>query len=110
MIKDTLSRIESAIARIEAGKSKDKTELVALLNKLKSELAALPPERIEEARSLGRFTEAAAHEATRDEASARLKELSIEGVEQAVKGFEATHPTLTGVVNEICMILARMGI
>ncbi len=110
MIKDTLARIESAIAKIEAGNSKNKAELVALLNKLKSELASLPPERIEEARSIGHFTEAAAHEATREKSSERLRELSIEGAEQAVKGFEATHPTLVGVVNEICLILARMGI
>ena len=36
--------------------------------------------------------------------------LSISGISYAVKGFEASHPQLVGVVNEICMILARMGI
>lgn len=110
MIKDTLLKIESAIAKIKAGDSKEKAELVALLGKLKAELAELPPARIEEARSIGYFTEAAAHEVTRQNASVQLKNLSISGISYAVQGFEVSHPRLVGVVNELCMILARMGI
>lgn len=110
MIKDTLSRIESAIAKIQAGDSAQKAELVALLGKLKAELAALPEGRLEEARSIGYFTETAAHEATRPNANVQLKNLSISGISYAVKGFEVSHPRLVGVVNEICMMLARMGI
>lgn len=110
MINDTLSKIESAIAKVQAGDSKEKAELVVLLNKLKAELAALPESRLDDARSIGYFTEAAAHEVTRDNASVQLKNLSISGISYAVKGFEATHPQIVSVVNEICMILARMGI
>ena len=110
MINDTLSKIESAIAKVQAGKSSDKAELVALLNKLKSELAALPASKLDDARSVGYFTEAAAHEVTRENSSVQLKNLSISGISYAVKGFEVSHPELVSVVNEICMILARMGI
>jgi hypothetical protein len=110
VITDTLAKIESAIARIEAGGSKDKAELVSLLNKLKAELAKLPPSKMDEARSIGNFTEAAAHEATRENGSPQLRDLSVSAVSYSVKGFEAIHPQLVSVVNEICMILARMGI
>ncbi|OGR78038.1 MAG: hypothetical protein A2X32_07885 [Elusimicrobia bacterium GWC2_64_44] len=110
VIKDTLSKIESAIAKINAGASSDKTELVALLGKLKAELAELPESRMDEARSIGYFTEAAAHEVTRADASMQLKNLSISGISYAVKGFEVSHPQIVAVANEICMILARMGI
>ncbi|MDO8806083.1 MAG: DUF4404 family protein [Elusimicrobiota bacterium] len=110
MINDTLSKIESAIAKVQAGNSSDKAELVALLNKLKSELSALPASKLDDARSVGYFTEAAAHEVTRENSSVQLKNLSISGISYAVKGFEVTHPELVSVVNEICMILARMGI
>ncbi len=110
VIKDTLSKIESAIAKVQAGNSKEKAELVVLLEKLKGELAALPASRLDEARSIGYFTEAAAHEVTRENASVQLKNLSISGISYAVQGFEVSHPRLVGVVNEICMILARMGI
>jgi hypothetical protein len=110
VITETLSKIESAIARIKAGDSKEKTELVALLGRLKTELAKLPPSKMEDARSIGNFTEAAAHEVTRENGSAQLRSLSVSAVSYAVKGFEATHPQLVSLVNEICMVLARMGI
>jgi hypothetical protein len=110
VIKDTLSKIEAAIAKIQAGGSAEKAELVALLGKLKAELAALPESRVEEARSIGYFTEAAAHEVTRANSSVQLRNLSISGISYAVKGFEVSHPQLVAVVNELCMTLARMGI
>lgn len=110
MIKDSLAKIEAAIAKVEAGKSPEKAELVALLKKLKSELSTLPETRIDDIRSVGYFTEAAAHEVTRENSSVQLKNLSISGISYAVKGFEVSHPGLVSVVNEICMILARMGI
>jgi len=110
VIQGTLAKIESAIAKIEAGDSKDKAELVSLLKKLKAELAELPESRIDDARSIAHFTETAAHEATRSNKSMERKNLSISGIAYSVKGFEASHPQLVEITNEICMILARMGI
>lgn len=110
MIKETLSKIESAIAKIQAADGKDKAELVSLLGKLKNELAALPESRMDDARSIAHFTETAAHEVTRSNKSAERKNLSISGIAYSVKGFEASHPQLVEITNEICMLLARMGI
>ncbi|OIO00794.1 MAG: hypothetical protein AUJ51_09670 [Elusimicrobia bacterium CG1_02_56_21] len=110
MNKETLSKIESAILKIESGKAAEKTELVSLLKKLKEEIALLPESNIDEVRSVGYFTEAAAHEVTREKSDAQLKSLSISGISYAVKGFEVSHPALVSVVNELCMILSRMGI
>ena len=110
MIKQTLLQIESAIAKIQSGNSGEKAELVKLLGELKAELAALPESKLDDARSVGYFTEAAAHEVTRENGSPQLRNLSISGIAYSVKGFEATHPKLVSVANELCMILARMGI
>ena len=110
MIKDTISKIESAISKIQAGDAREKEALVALLNKLKNELSEVPESRMGDARSVGYFTEAAAHEVTREGSSVQLRNLSISGISYAVKGFEVTHPQIVAVANEICMILARMGI
>ena len=110
MINETLSKIEAAIAKIQAGKSKEKDELVSLLNKLKTELASVPESKQDDARSVGYYTEAAAHEVTRQNGSVHLRNLSVSAIAYSVKGFEATHPQLVSVVNELCMILARMGI
>jgi hypothetical protein len=110
MIKDTLAKLEAAIARAEAIKSGDKTELVTLLKKLKDEVAGLAPEHAEQAGSMANFAQAAAHETARADADQRLKTISIEGLGQSVKSFEASHPVLTDTVNDICLMLARMGI
>ena len=110
MINETLSRIESAIAKIQSGNSSEKADLVKLLGDLKTELAALPEAKQGDASSVGYFTEVAAHEATRENGSVQLRNLSVSGIAYSVKGFEATHPQLVSVANEICMILARMGI
>ena len=110
MIKETLSKIESAIAKIQAADGKDKAELVFLLGKLKAELAALPESRMDDARSIAHFTETAVHEVTRSNKSVERENLSISGIAYSVKGFEAFHPQLVEITNELCMLLARMGI
>ncbi|HAF94537.1 MAG: hypothetical protein A2X34_09805 [Elusimicrobia bacterium GWC2_51_8] len=110
MIKETLSKIESAIARIQEADGKEKARLVSLLNQLKAELAVLPESRMDDARSVAHFTEIAAHEVTRAKMSAELKDLSISGIAASVKGFEVSHPKMVEITNEICMMLARMGI
>ena len=110
MLKETLLKIESAIARIETLENKDKAELIALLKKLKGEITALPESRMDEARSIAHFAEAAVHEVSRANKSVQLKNLSIAGISYAVKGFEASHPKLVDIANEICVMLARVGI
>lgn len=110
MINDTLGKLEAAIARAGAMKGDDKAELVSLLRKLKDEVAALGPEQADKAGSLANFAQAAAHETARENGDKRLKTISIEGLSQSVRSLEASHPVLTETVDEICRILAQMGI
>jgi hypothetical protein len=110
MLKDTLSKIESAIARLDKPDTAEKRELAALLQKLKAEVGGLPPELLEKANSMANFAQAAAHEASREKGDEKLKSLSIEGLSYSVKSFEASHPVLVDTVNDICLMLARIGI
>ncbi|HOX23120.1 MAG TPA: DUF4404 family protein [Elusimicrobiales bacterium] len=110
MIKDTLSKLEATIKRVESVDSKHKKELLALLNKLKTEVAALPHSHAAQANSIANFAQAAAHEAICDGSDARMRELSREGLLYAAKKFEVSHPVLVGVVNDICRMLAQIGI
>lgn len=110
MLNDTLAKIETAIAKVKALQGEDAATLAKLLCDLKTELESLPESRMEEARSIAHFTEAAAHEISRSQKSMHLKSLSIAGISYAVKGFEASHPRLVDVANDICMLLSRMGI
>ena len=110
MLKDTLKRLENISSKIETQNPKNKAELVRLLGKLKEEVSSLNQDEVEEAKSLTHFAEAAFHEAGRDKKVSELQDLSIDGLEHSVKSFEASHPQLVQVVNEICVLLARIGI
>lgn len=110
MLNDTLSKIEAAIARLGTLDDKKKGELTALLNKLKKEVEGLPASHMENANSMANFAQAAAHEAARETGDDRLKEISREGLAQSVKSFEASHPVLVDTVNDICLMLSRIGI
>jgi len=110
MIEETVAKIEQAIRRAGEADPEHREELIHLLEQLKAEVRALPAAHIEKARSIAQFAEAAAHEAARKEKSAKLLELSREGLKESVAGFEVSHPSLTAVVNEICNLLAGMGI
>ena len=110
MIEETIKKIEEAVRRIESMEGKKSTELVALLASLKSEVRALSQTHTEQARSIAGFAEAAAHEASRRDKSPRLLEHSVEGLSLSVEGFETSHPRLVKIVNELCVMLAKIGI
>lgn len=110
MLKDTLSKIEAATTRLEKLDGAEKKELAALLQKLKTEVGGLPPELLEKANSMANFAQAAAHETARSDGDDQLKALSIEGLSRSVRSFEASHPVLVDTVNDICLMLARIGI
>jgi hypothetical protein len=110
MTNEILSKIESAIAKIQSGHSREKVELVELLTQLKSELSNLSESHIDDVRSVAHFTEAATHEFTRQNSKKQLRDLSLAGISQSVKGLEISHPKLVAITNEICMMFARMGI
>lgn len=109
MIKESLARLEAAIKTIETTDSQKKAELLKLYASLKAEVEGLTKAHGEQARSIAGFAEVAAHEATRKGRSKRLLQLSTEGLEASVQGFESSHPRLTAAVNEVCLFLARIG-
>ena len=110
MIEETVAKIEQAIQRAGKADPQHKQELIRLLGQLKAEVRALPAGQADKARSIAHFAEAAAHEATRQDKSAKLLELSRGALQESVVGFEASHPQLTAVVNDICGLLAGIGI
>ncbi|MCG2725990.1 MAG: DUF4404 family protein [Elusimicrobia bacterium] len=110
MLKDTIKRLEDISHTIETKNPKNKAELIRLLEQLKAEIETISHDKIDEAKSIAHFAEAAFHEAGRDKKVSELQDLSIDGLSHSVKSFEASHPKLVEVVNEICVLLARIGI
>ncbi len=110
MIEDTIAKIEAAINRIEATRFNKKPELIRLLAALKGEVKQLARTHGDQARSIVGFTEAAVHEASRQDRALDLRKLSLAELSSSVKGFEASHPRLVEATNAICNLLAGIGI
>jgi hypothetical protein len=110
MVGKTLKKIETKIRDGNRLSEKDKSELLRLLASLKSEITELSKTRHEEAESIAGFMERSTHEASRRTKNPELLKVSIDGLSASVKGFEASHPMLVESVNDICTVLANMGI
>lgn len=85
MIDETVVKIEAALKQARLADPKNKEELIRLLEQLKAEL--------------GRGRE-----------SDDLLKSARESLQAAALEFEASHPQLAGVVNEVCILLASVGI
>jgi hypothetical protein len=110
MIEERIEKIEAQVRAAGTMPAETKSELLGLLAALKTEIAALPEAHQEDARSIAGFADASAHEAIRAERKPLLVDAAVRGLTYSVKGFEATHPNLTQVVNRIAFILSNMGI
>lgn len=110
MIEDTIAKIENRLRTISSLSDEKKQELSSLLGTLKEEVVALAETEAERAESITRFTELSTHEATRETGSTRLRSLSREGLSASVEGFEASHPRLVQIVNNVCTTLANLGV
>lgn len=110
MIEETVAKIQRAVRMAGQMDLKHKAELVVLLERLETEIRALPSSQAEKARSIAQFAEAATNEAARRDRSAKLLMLSRGVLKESVSDFETSHPTLTAVVNEICTLLAGIGV
>lgn len=110
MIEETVKRIEARIQGAEAIPAERRAELLQLLSTLKSEVAALLPAHAEEAGSIAGFTDVSTREATRSTPDPKLLKLSLEGLSESAKGFEASHPRLMEAVGKLSQALANLGI
>ncbi len=110
MIKSTMKRIKAKIQHESSMTNQRKTELLSLISTLESEITKLSKTDSEHAQSITGFIERSAHEATRRKKDPELLKLSLAGLTASVKGFEASHQRLAADVNNICTVLANMGI
>jgi hypothetical protein len=110
MIKNTMKNIKAKIQKESSVTNERKNELLGLLSVLESEITNLSKTDSEHAESITGFIERSTHEATRRKRNPELLKLSLAGLTESVKGFEASHPVLVEKINNICTALANMGI
>jgi hypothetical protein len=110
MIEDRIRKIEARIQESANIAPESKGELLKLLGALKDEVSGLEQTHEDDARSIARFVDASAHEAIRSEKKPKLAEASLNGLTASVESFEASHPKLAEVVNQIAVALSNMGL
>ncbi len=110
MLQNTIDKIEERLRESKSLNEGNKSELLNLLSTLKVEIANLSKTHSEQAESITGFAQLSTHEATRQEKNPELLKLSIEGLGKSVRGFESSHPRLVNAVNNICSMLANLGI
>lgn len=110
MIQDTLNQIEVRLKMSETLTPDNRAALEVLLADLRREIDAMDDAQAEQAESIAGFTEASAREALRTQQDEDLLQHALDGLQQSVREFEASHPKLTQVVNGICHQLSNLGI
>ena len=110
MIKKTMKEIKARIKQKGAVTDKTKSELLDLLATLETEIGKLSKTDSEHAESIAGFIQRSAHEATRKTKRPELLKISLAGLAESVRGFEASHPALVAKINDICAALANMGV
>jgi len=110
MIEDRIQKIEARLQEAANIPEAARAELLKLLAALKDEVSTLAKSHEEDARSIARFVDASAHEATRAEKKPKLIEAALNGLTASAESFEASHPKLAEVVNQIAVVLSNMGL
>jgi hypothetical protein len=110
MIRENLDKLEATVREAGTLKEENRAELLELVARLKDETSDLAKTNAEQAHSIAAFAAVSAHEATRAEPDATLRELSLRGLSHSVSRFEESHPHLVQVVNSICNALSNLGI
>lgn len=89
---------------------RQKEDMIKLLADLKKELALIPENDKDDAASIVNFAAAGTHEAVKSKRNSILSDLSLKGLSESVRKYEASHPDLFAAVNAVCDYLAGIGI
>ena len=110
MIDERIQKIESTIEASRNLPGETKSELLALVAGLKSEIQTLSETHHEEASSITRFADESTHEAAREEKDPQLAESALQGLRTSIEGLEQSHPTVVAAVNRFATALSNMGL
>jgi ABC-type transporter Mla subunit MlaD len=109
MIEQQIDKTKSAIEASDHIPAEKKTELLGMLDKLKSGITKVAHTHTEDAQSIGRSVEAAAHEAARKDKRPEHLNTHLDDLKQSVEKFEASHPELFATVNRYSTLLSALG-
>ena len=97
MILKQIEQLESQIRNSTGLSAEQQSQLLALLETMKVEAASVPA-------SADRLSPAPI------DGDERPAEVVVEDIRKSVEQFEASHPRLTELTNQIAVVLSNMGI
>lgn len=96
MIDRHIEHLESRIRNAEGISDERRAELLGLLESMRTEVASLPPSAQEKLEA-----------SVPDDRSA---DAVMTEIQDSLSEFEASHPKLTQLTNQVAMVLSNMGI
>ena len=102
-----IEAIEEKIQKTSQIDAKIKEDLLDLMRSLKSELKEVHPET---AHNIADKTNISAGKVLSSDNKKNELQKDIDGLQETVGEFEASHPKLVQVVNRLCMMLSDIGI
>ena len=110
MIDDRIQRTEASVKGAGDLPEQTKAEILELLTQLQAKISQLSETHSDDATSIAQFVEASTHEAIRSTRKPGLLQSALQGLQQSVDGFEASHPEMVVTVNRFATSLANMGL
>jgi prefoldin subunit 5 len=109
MTDEHIEKIKSAVESADHIPAEKKEEVVAALTDLKPAIAEIAQTHAEDAQSIRRSVEAAAHEAARKDNAPEHLNTALDDLKQSVEKFEASHPELFASVTRYSTLLSALG-
>lgn len=110
MISERLSKIESTLRNSNAIPEATRQELLDLVTGLRGEVTPLEAIHGEGAHEIAKRAEAAIEAAVRRDEQPESVARAAQGLSASVRRFEATHPRLVELVDQLAYHLSNMGI
>jgi hypothetical protein len=110
MVSERLAKLESTLRDSASIPEGARQELLGLVAGLKAEMLPLVDTHRTTAQEIAGSAESAIHASLRREERPEQAAQAVEGLAASVREFEATHPRLVEIVDQLALTLSNMGI
>jgi hypothetical protein len=110
MISERLTKLESMLRENPNLSEASRQELLDLVAGLRTEVAPLEDTHAESASQIAGSAEAAVQASMKKDEQPEQATVAVEGLAASVRDFEASHPRLVEIVDQLTVTLSNMGI
>ena len=110
MISERLAKLESMLRNNPNLPEASRQELLDLVAGLQAEVTPLADTHAERADQIAGRAEAAVHASIKRDQQPGQATVAVEGLAASVREFEASHPRLVEIVDQLTVTLSNMGI